>query len=137
MQLSMFIPRMASTLLGLFGILALLLAVVGLYSVVAFTVSQRTREIGIRMALGANRGEVLRLVLRQGMLLTATGLAIGIALALGAAHVVESQLLGLAPTDPVSFAATTSALLIAAIAACIVPARRAAALDPLRALRQD
>lgn len=137
MQLSTFIPRMASTLLGLFGILALLLAVVGLYSVVAFTVSQRTREIGIRMALGANRVEILRLVLRQGILLTATGLAIGIALALGAAHVLESQLLGLAPTDPVSFAATTSALLIAAIAACIVPARRAASLDPLRALRRD
>lgn len=137
MQLSTFIPRMASTLLGLFGILALLLAVVGLYSVVAFTVSQRTREIGIRMALGANRREILRLVLRQGMLLTATGLAIGIALALGAAHVLESQLLGLAPTDPVSFAATTSALLTAAIAACLIPARRAASLDPLRALRRD
>lgn len=136
-QLSTFIPRMASTLLGLFGILALLLAVVGLYSVVAFTVSQRTREIGIRMALGANRREILRLVLRQGMLLTATGLAIGIALALGAAQVLESQLLGLAPTDPVSFAATTSALLTASIAACLIPARRAASLDPLRALRRE
>jgi macrolide transport system ATP-binding/permease protein len=137
MQLSTFIPRMASTLLGLFGILALLLAVVGLYSVVAFTVSQRTREIGIRMALGASRREILRLVLRQGMLLTATGLAIGIALALVAAHVLESQLLGLAPTDPVSFVATTSALLTAAIAACLIPARRAASLDPLRALRRE
>ena len=137
MQLSVFIPKMASTLLGLFGGLALLLAVVGLYSVIAYSVAQRTREIGIRMALGAGRQSILGMVLRQGLLLTAAGLAIGLALAAAAAQAVKSQLLGLDAIDPVSFGGTTLALLLVALAACALPARRAARLDPLTALRRD
>lgn len=136
-QLSIFIPKMASTLLGLFGGLALVLAVVGLYSVVAYSVAQRTHEIGIRMALGAARLDILGMVLRQGMVLTAIGLAIGIGLAFAAAQVLETQLMGLTATDPFSFGVTTVVLLIVALAACAVPARRAAGLDPLRALRRD
>ena len=136
-QLSVFIPKMASTLLGLFGLLALLLAVVGLYSVVAYSVSLRTHEIGVRMALGAARAEILRMVLRQGMVLTGIGLAVGLALAFGAAQVLKSQLVGLTATDPVSFGATTLVLLAVALAACALPAMRAARLDALRALRRD
>ena len=137
MQLSVFIPKMASSLLGFFGGLALLLAVVGLYSVVAYSVAQRTREIGIRMALGAGRPAILGMVLRQGMALTAIGLAIGIGLALAAAQGLKSQLLGLTATDPVSFGGMTLALLVVAVAACALPARRASRLDPLTALRRD
>jgi putative ABC transport system permease protein len=137
LQLSMFIPKMASTLLGLFGVLALLLAVVGLYSVVAYNVAQRTHEIGVRMALGAGRGEIVRMVLRQGMMLTGIGLVIGLGLALGAAQVLRGQLMGLAAADPVSFGVTTAALLSVALAASVVPARRAASLDPVRAMRRD
>jgi predicted permease len=137
MRLSVFIPRMASTLLGLFGLLALLLAVVGLYSVVAYSVAQRTREIGIRMALGAGRPAILGMVMRQGLALTGIGLLAGLALAFGAARLLESQLMGLTPTDPVSFAGTTLVLLAVSLAACALPARRASRLDPLAALRRD
>ncbi len=137
MQLSVFIPKMASTLLGLFGGLALLLAVVGLYSVVAYSVAQRTREIGIRMALGAGRAAILGMVLRQGLILTAIGLGIGLGLAFAAAQAVKSQLLGVTSTDAVSFAGTTLALLFVACAACVIPARRASRLDPLSALRRE
>jgi ABC-type antimicrobial peptide transport system permease subunit len=137
MQLSVFIPKMASTLLGLFGGLALLLAVVGLYSVVAYSVAQRTREIGIRMALGAGRQSILAMVLRQGLMLTGIGLVIGLGLAAAAAQAVKSQLLGLDAIDPVSFGGTTLALLLVALAACVLPARRASRLDPLTALRRD
>ncbi len=137
MQLSVFIPKMAGTLLGLFGGLALLLAVVGLYSVIAYSVAQRTREIGIRIALGAGRSSILGMVLRQGLILTMTGLAIGLGLAFAAAKAVESQLLGVGSTDIVSFAGTTLALLLVACAACILPARRASRLDPLAALRRE
>ena len=136
-QLSVFIPKMASTLLGLFGGLALLLAVVGLYSVVAYSVAQRTHEIGIRMALGAARRDIIGMVLRQGMVLTAIGLATGLGLAFAAAHALETQLMGLDATDPLSFGATTAVLLTVAAVACAVPARRAAGLDLLRALRRD
>jgi predicted permease len=137
MKLSVFIPRMASTLLGLFGVLALLLAVVGLYSVVTFSVAQRTREIGVRMAMGATRGQIMRLVLRQGMILTVTGLLIGAALAAAAAQALRSQLMGLAPTDAVSFGATGALLFAVSLLACVIPARRATRLDPVRALRLE
>ena len=137
LKLSVFVPRMASLILALFGGLALLLAVVGLYSVVAFGVAQRTREIGVRVALGASRGSILRLVLRQGLRLALIGVAIGAALAVAAGQALESQLLGVAPTDAVSFAGTAALLLAVAVVACAVPARRAARLDPIRALRVD
>jgi ABC-type antimicrobial peptide transport system permease subunit len=104
---------------------------------VAYSVSRRTREIGIRMALGAGRGEILGMVVRQGLMLTGMGLIVGMALAFAAAQALKSQLLGLQPTDPVSFAGTTVLLLVVSLAACALPARRASRLDPLTALRTD
>jgi ABC-type antimicrobial peptide transport system permease subunit len=126
---------MATTLLGLLGVLALVLAVVGLYGVIAYTVAQRTREIGIRMALGAARGTVVRMVLRQALALTAFGLAIGLVLAVLAGGLLSGQLIGISPNDPVSFVVTVAVLAVVALAASVIPARRAASLDPLAALR--
>ena len=137
LKLAVFIPRLASTVLGLFGVLALLLAIVGLYSVVALGVAQRTREIGVRVAMGATRRDILRLVLRQGMKLTIIGLAAGLALSVAAAQALRSQLIGVGPTDIISFAGTSTVLLVVALLACAIPARRAARLDPVRALRLD
>jgi macrolide transport system ATP-binding/permease protein len=137
MQLSVFIPRLATYILGVFGGLALLLAVVGLYSVVAFGVAQRTREIGVRLALGATRVDVLRLVVSQGMKLALWGLAIGSLLAAAAAQALSSQLIGISPTDPVSFIGTAVILGLVALLACLVPAGRAAGLDPVKALRNE
>jgi predicted permease len=137
MQFSTFIPRMASTLLGLFGALALLLAVVGLYSVIAQSVIHRTHEIGVRMALGADRREILHLILRQGVGLTAGGLIVGLALAAGAGRLVGGQLMGVTGTDPYSFGVTAAILACVSLLACVIPARRASGLDPLRALRRE
>jgi ABC-type antimicrobial peptide transport system permease subunit len=137
MQFSTFIPRMASTLLGLFGALALLLAVVGLYSVIAQSVIHRTHEIGVRMALGADRREILHLILRQGVGLTAGGLIVGLALAAGAGRLVGGQLMGMTGTDPYSFGVTAAILACVSLLACVIPARRASGLDPLRALRRE
>jgi predicted permease len=137
MELSVFIPRLASMILGVFGGLALLLAIVGLYSVVAFGVAQRTREIGVRLALGATRADILSLVVRQGMKLALYGLVIGALLAGAAAQAIRSQLMGVTPVDPVSFGGTAALLFMVALAACVIPARRAARLDPVRALRND
>jgi predicted permease len=137
LELSVFVPRLAGLMLGLFGALALLLAVVGLYGVIAFSVAHRTREIGVRIALGASRGEILRMVLRQGMLLTLAGVAIGLGLGALAGKALEGQLMGVAAADPVSFGLTAVILVAVALAACGVPARRAAVLDPLVALRRD
>jgi len=122
------------TVIGLFG---LLLAVSGLYGVIAYSVSRRTREIGIRMAVGADASEVARLVLRQGMSLTMAGLLIGCLLALAVSSLLASLLVGVSSHDPYVFVAVT--LMVAGISAlaCYVPARRAARVDPLLALRQD
>ena len=136
-QISMFIPKMASTLLGLFGALALVLAVVGLYGVIAYTVTQRTQEIGVRVALGAARNDVARLVMRQGLQLAGIGLGVGLLLALGAGRLLSKQLVGVSPRDPVSFGGTAFLLLVVAALASAIPARRAATLDPLTALRRD
>jgi ABC-type antimicrobial peptide transport system permease subunit len=137
MLISTFIARMAASMLGVFGILGLLLAGVGLYSVIAFNAAQRTREIGLRMALGAGQAQVIWLVLRDGFVLAAAGIVLGTALAFGAGRLVAGQLTGVSGADPVSFAGT--ALLLAAVAAlaCVLPARRASALNPLTALRRD
>ena len=137
LQSSVFIPRMASQLLGLFGVLSLLLATVGLYSVIAFSVAQRNREIGIRMALGAGRGDVLRLVVRQGFIITTAGIGLGLGLALAASRLLSEQLPGVSSSDPVSYGVTAGLLALVAIVACLLPARKAASLDPLLALRRD
>ena len=137
MQISTFIARMAASMLGLFGILGLLLAAVGLYGVIAFNAAQRTREIGLRMALGAGRGQVVWLVLRNGFALTAVGLSTGMALAFGAGRLVAGQLTGVSGADPLSFAGTAILLSIVATVACVLPARRASCLNPLTALRRD
>ena len=129
--------RFSMLLLGLFALVALFLAAVGLYGVVAYTVSQRTQEIGLRMAIGAQPGDVLRMVLGGGMKLALLGVAIGIVGALGLASLVASMLFGVTPFDPVSYAATATGLLLVAALACYVPARRAMAVDPLVALRQE
>jgi predicted permease len=134
-RMSVFIPRLAGLLLAGFGALALLLALVGLYGVIAQTVVLRTHEIGIRMALGASRGSVVGLILRQGIRLTVIGAVVGVGLAAAAAQALATQLMGVQPLDAVSFAGTAGVLSIVAVAACAIPARRAAALDPLRALR--
>jgi putative ABC transport system permease protein len=125
----------AAGITGAMGVLGLVLAVVGLYGVVAYTVSQRTREIGVRMALGADRVDVLRMILRDGMRLVIAGIGIGMALALGATRVMASFLFGVSPLDPLVFALIPLALGAATLVASYLPARRAAATDPLEALR--
>lgn len=129
--------RMAAALTSVFGLLALLLAAVGLYGVMAFAVSRRTREIGIRMAIGAERGDILRLILREGVMLVVTGLAIGLAGALAVTRLVESQLYSVKATDPLTFAAIALLLLLVALAACFIPAWRATRVDPIIALRTE
>jgi predicted permease len=129
--------RLASTLVASFGLLALLLASIGLYGVMAWMVSRRTREIGIRMALGAQAGDVRMLVIRHGMLLTGIGVAAGVVIAFVCTRFIESQLYGVRAIDVMTF--TTVALLLAAVAfvACYIPARRATKVDPLVALRYE
>jgi predicted permease len=129
--------RLISTLSGFFGLLSLLLAAIGLYGILAYAVSQRTREIGIRIALGAQPGAVLRMVLRQGLILTLFGVGFGLAASLGATRLLESQLFDVTPTDPVTFVVVPILLLTVALLACLVPARRATNVDPLIAIRQE
>ena len=137
MRISTFVTRLAASMLGLFGLLGMLLAAVGLYGVIAFNAAQRTREIGLRMALGAGRGQVIWLVLRDGFVLAAAGIGGGLVLAFGAGRLVAGQLTGVSGTDPVSFAGTAILLSAVAAVACVLPARRASALNPLTALRRD
>jgi putative ABC transport system permease protein len=115
----------------------LALASVGLYGVLAFSVAQRTREIGIRMALGAQARDVLRLVMRQGLTLSLLGIAAGICVSLAGTRVLAGLLYGVAPTDPTTFAAVALLLGVVALAACLVPARRALSVDPIVALRYE
>jgi putative ABC transport system permease protein len=124
-------------LLGIFAAVALLLAVVGIYGVMGYAVTQRTHEIGVRMALGARRGEVVRMVVQQGMATAAAGIAVGAAAALGLTRVMESLLYEIAPTDGPTFAVVCSVLAAAAFLACCLPALRASKVDPVVALRYE
>jgi predicted permease len=137
LQIAVFLQRMVASLFGAFGLLALVLATVGLYGVVAALVAQRTPEIGMRMALGARTTDIMALVFRQGFGMIGLGIAIGILAALGVTRLFTSLLVGVSATDMTSFAGTTALLLVVAAAATYLPARRAASVDPLSALRHD
>ena len=129
--------RLISALSSFFGLLSLLLAGIGLYGILAYSVSRRTREIGIRISLGAQPGAVLRMVLRQGLILTLLGVGFGLAASLGATRLLASQLFDVTPTDPVTFVVAPILLLTVALLACLLPARRATNVDPLIAIRQE
>jgi ABC-type antimicrobial peptide transport system permease subunit len=129
--------RAVASLAGLFGVVALLLAAVGLYGVTAYTVAQRTNEIGIRMALGADRAKVTELVLRGAFQRVAIGLIVGVPLAVGAGRLISSQLYGVPFWDPLALAVAAGSLGICAFVAAIVPAGRAAAISPIQALRME
>ena len=131
------LPRMGAMLTGMFGLLGLVLAVMGIYGVVSYTVARCTREIGVRMALGAQPHDVLKLMVTQGMVLAVIGLVIGLTASLGLSRVLSSLLFGVTSTDPVTFAGVPVLLATVALLACYIPARRAAKVDPMAALRYE
>ena len=136
-SISVGLQQFNSMMIGIFALVALLLASIGIYGVMAFAVAQRTREIGIRMALGARRTDVLRMVVLNGMKLAVLGLAIGLVASWLLTRFISSLLFGVQPTDPLTFGAVSACLLLAALLACYVPARRATKVDPLEALRYE
>ena len=129
------VQRMAVTFMGVIGALALLLAAIGLYGVMSCTVSQSTRELGLRMALGAGASDLLRLVMSQGLMLTAMGLVLGVAVALASTRFLSGLLYHVSPRDPLAFALAMLVMGAAATTACLVPGWRAMRTDPGRALR--
>jgi len=129
--------RIAGTFVGAFGVLALILGAVGIYGVVAYITRQRTHEIGIRMALGAQRNHVLRLVLIHGLRLIGAGLAIGLALSLVLTRFIAALMFDVSPTDPLTLGAVSLLLSSVAVVACVIPARRAMQVDPMVALRHQ
>jgi ABC-type antimicrobial peptide transport system permease subunit len=130
-------PRLTATLLGVFAALALLVTLAGIGGVIATSVQQRTKEFGLRMALGARRDSVLLMIVRQGLTLVLIGLAIGVAGALAAGRVLSSYLYQTAPRDPLIFAGFALVFVLAGVVACLIPARRATTVDPLIALRAE
>jgi len=134
---SLWARRAYSWLIGIFAVVALVLAAAGIYGVISYAVSQRTREIGVRIALGASPREILAAVLRSGMALVTMGAAIGLALTLAVARLLSDLLFGVSPHDPLVYGAVLSAVTGIALLANGIPARRAAAVDPLRALRSE
>src|SRR5262252_3848325 len=134
---SVFLPRISMLLLGAFAVSALLLAVVGIYGVVAYTVSQRTRELGLRMALGADQGATLRLVMGRSVALIAAGTLFGLLASVAAARLIAGLLYAIAPLDPIVFVSVSALLALAGIVATLIPARRATRVDPIVALRVE
>ena len=130
-------PRLNAVLLMIFACVALLIAAIGIYGVLSYSVSQRTREIGLRMAIGAQPGVVLRLIVRQGMTVALAGIGVGVAVAVAVSRVLSALLYGIQPRDTVTFLIVTTVLALVALIACYVPGRRAAGLDPLIALREE
>jgi ABC-type antimicrobial peptide transport system permease subunit len=129
--------RLTMMLLGVFAVLAVVLACVGLYGVIWYLVNQRTHEIGVRIALGAQRAEVVRLVLDEGLRMAIAGAACGILAALGLARLMTAELFGVTAHDPLTFSVVATLLVVVAVAACYVPARRATRVDPATALRAN
>jgi predicted permease len=134
---SLLLPRLSATFLGVFGMVGLTLAVIGLYGVLSYLVRRRTQEIGIRMALGARPGSVLKMVLGQGLSLTGVGVAIGLAIAMAVGRFAASLLYGISGTDHITFLSVPAVLVAAALVAIVLPARRAARVDPIVALRNE
>jgi ABC-type antimicrobial peptide transport system permease subunit len=130
-------PRLDAVLLGFFAAAALLLAVLGIYGVVSYSVSRRTQELGVRMALGARRGDVLRLVLLEGTTLAAIGVALGVTGALGATAFIRTWLFGVGRIDVTTFGAVAAGLVLIAVVASLVPARRATRVDPIVVMRGE
>ena len=129
-------PRFVTFLLALFAGIALTLAAIGIYGTISLLVAERTQEMGIRLALGADRPAILRMILGQGMLLTAIGLAIGLAGATVLTRTLSGLIYGVGRLDPLTFAAVPALLCVVALLACFLPARRAASVDPITTLRQ-
>jgi putative ABC transport system permease protein len=129
-------PRFLTLLLSIFAALALALAAVGTYGILSYLVSQRTQEIGIRMALGADRATILRLVMRRGLLLAVAGIGVGLAASFAATRLMASLLFNVEPTDPATLAAVAAIIVVVATLACLVPAWRATRVDPLVVMRE-
>ena len=137
MRIGNVFERIVAAFAGAFGLLALILAAVGIYGVVAYSTRQRTHEIGIRMALGAGKGKVLRQVMGQGLRLALGGLAAGLAISFTLTRYLRGLLFGVGAVDWITFASVAATLLAVAAAACYLPARRAASVDPMKALRTE